>query len=367
MMKCKCPLCRTTIEAEESLTGKQATCAACGEMILVPLSKREIAERDRVPREQGIALAKHQFNTATKKTIAVFYGMIYVAIAVGVLIFWWMGLAKRIPLSWVVLVLVSIVVIPTVITFLARVPWYVVSKRATIRAAEKWNREKEETDRKNCEADRKNREAEELERKLEEDRRKRQEQEEQARHKAEEDRELRRADGGSEECWRHLGWWDFEIAVLLMFEHIGLQAKATAPSADAGLDGILSCDGEEAAGVQCKHFVADQYVGVGEIRDFIGALVTSRLKKGYFVTTGKYSDHAMNLVANPADGPTVELLDLKDLRKLGEGLKLTSEVISAAKDKWNVPQDPPPEMPQGPRQRRRYNTFRGRKWFRRRW
>ena len=97
---------------------------------------------------------------------------------------------------------------------------------------------------------------------------------------------------------------------------------------------------------------------IHEIRDFIGALHMGNLTSGYFVTTGKYSDDALKLVGDSRQTTVhVTVLGADELVKMGPGLVLSKEVIAEAKRRWNVPEDPPDDMPQGPRwrpHRRRY-------------
>jgi hypothetical protein len=168
-------------------------------------------------------------------------------------------------------------------------------------------------------------------------------------------------DAGRPECWRRLGWWDFEIAVLLAFECRGYEAQATEPSKDGGLDGIVTFEGKT-YGLQCKHFGANDFVSVAEIRDFIGALYMKGLEQGNFVTTGQYSSAAKQL-ARDSLGTTVKvtLLSSTDLMTMGTGLRITKEVLTQAKERWHVPQEPPPDMPQGPQRKRHYRRFQ-RRW-----
>jgi hypothetical protein len=165
------------------------------------------------------------------------------------------------------------------------------------------------------------------------------------------------SDAGQPGFWRNLGWWDFEIAVLLAFERVGYAGQATAPSKDAGLDGIIEHkdNKDDKRGIQCKHFGPNDSVGVADIRDLIGALHMGGLKKGYFVTTGRYSDDAQALAKqSQMTTVTIELLNVNKLVEMGANLQLTPEAIADAKRRWNVPQEPPPDMPQGPQRRRIY-------------
>lgn len=166
------------------------------------------------------------------------------------------------------------------------------------------------------------------------------------------------SDAGCENFWRSIGWWDFEIAVLLAFEKLGYQATATPPCVDGGLDGIIeNADGR--AGVQSKHYGRREFVGVETVRAFCGALMSAGLRRGFFVTTGYYTRSAESFIAMLPD-IKIELLTIKDLTKMGIGYELTAEVISNAKERWAVPQEPPPHIPQGPRAYRNYYASRRR-------
>jgi len=148
-------------------------------------------------------------------------------------------------------------------------------------------------------------------------------------------------DGGMPATWLLMGWWDFEIAVLLAFENQGYEAEATLPAADGGLDGLIA-KGEDRHGLQCKHYEHDELVRVHEVREFVGALVLSGLGHGYFVTTGRYTDAAVKA----ANGTIVkvDLLGIDELARMGQGLTLTPQIISAAKERWGVPEEPPEGM-----------------------
>jgi hypothetical protein len=185
-----------------------------------------------------------------------------------------------------------------------------------------------------------------------------------ASRKAKEEWAALAADGGNPACWTNKGWWDFEIAVLLAFEHHGYTAAATPPSKDGGLDGNLG-NHEGDHGVQCKHLRQKDFVKVAEIRDFIGALTAKGLTSGFFVTTGQYSEACIQTKDEVAQrGITLRLVTTKDLARMGTGLTLTLDTIAKAKERWGVPQEPPADMPQGPRQRRNYGR---RNRWRRRW
>ena len=240
------------------------------------------------------------------------------------------------------------------IVYARKYPWYAYSVKGLLNAVAARQEKTKEEERVRLEAERSKQKAAEENEQLRRE-------EDELRRKENEEKQRILADAGQSECWRSLGWWDFEISVLLAFESHGYEAHATAPSGDAGLDGVVALEGET-YGIQCKHFGANEYISVGEIRDFIGALHMQGLGKGQFVTTGQYSDPARKLARDSLETTVkVSLLSIGDLIEMGAGLRLTKELIAEAKERWHVPQEPPPDMPQGPRRKRRYRRFR-RRW-----
>jgi restriction system protein len=79
---------------------------------------------------------------------------------------------------------------------------------------------------------------------------------------------------------------EFEHVTAEIFRQLGFDAKVTPPSADEGLDVILSKDGTK-IGVQCKQYKND--IGPGPIREFAGSLEGAGLDEGYFVTTSDFT------------------------------------------------------------------------------
>jgi len=58
MIRYKCPHCRTAIETEESLSGKQDTCPECGKVHTVPLSKEDLAKQKAAEKERRRAASQ---------------------------------------------------------------------------------------------------------------------------------------------------------------------------------------------------------------------------------------------------------------------------------------------------------------------
>lgn len=356
----ECPNCRATFPFQPELAGKRFSCPYCKTVIRIPKSespehRREVAEEVTQPEiklaatdglcEEGCRLAKEQAKQALKHSLGTFFSMVIYPWPLWLIL--WLVFKDYHLSGWLVVpIACAFGFCSGVFVYARKYPWYKWSEDGLLKAAAAHREEAKEKERVRLEADgRKLEAAEESER---------------LRREENEERQRTHTDAGRSECWRSLGWWDFEIAVLLVFESLGGEARATEPSRDAGLDGIVDFEGET-YGIQCKHFGAKEYVGVGEIRDFIGALHMKGLEKGQFVTTGQYSASAVQLARDSLETSVkVRLLSINDLVEMGTGLRLTKELLAEAKERWHVPQEPPPDMPQGPRRKRRYRRFRHR-------
>jgi len=154
----------------------------------------------------------------------------------------------------------------------------------------------------------------------------------------------RSTDAGCDACWRRMRWWDFEIAVCLLFERNGYSIRKEDWGPDGGLDGEITNHAGGAA-IQCKRWGSKEYVELREVRDFVGALFGRGLKRGFFVTTGAYSRPAKDYAASLKDFE-LNLLTIHDLKRMGAGLLLTDGLISEAKQRWGVSERPPTEMVQ---------------------
>jgi len=357
-----CPNCARTIEYSRGDAGRIVECPYCHLPLKISrhaFAKRRLSGHDapEVPQEdikirmllrkEGVALARVQVRQTAGQAYqaagCVLFGLMACVAAIaffrGLSGHWFWLLAGA---AFVGAAAVGCVVM------IRGLPWYIMSLESTRRIVAKHRKRLEEGKRA---------EEEECRRRLEEEESLRKAQEEHER--AQRERELRLTDGSCAECWRGLGWWDFEIAVLMAFEHFrGCHAHATAPTRDAGLDGILDIDGDP-VGVQCKHLGPEDFVQSGEIRDFIGALHMHGMKRGYFVTTGLYGSAAKDLAkVSRVTAIAITLLDTSKLMEMGTGLLLTSQTIADSKRRWDVPMDPPPDMPQGPQRRRTYRRRR---------
>jgi restriction system protein len=116
----------------------------------------------------------------------------------------------------------------------------------------------------------------------------------------------------------------FERLVLILVQKMGyggwsLDAiQHTGRTGDGGIDGIIH---EDALGLDQIYLQAKRYKGsvqVNEVRDFIGALATHGVRKGVFITTGRFADNAKTLVKTSQqqrialiDGPYLAALMIK--------------------------------------------------------
>ncbi len=90
--------------------------------------------------------------------------------------------------------------------------------------------------------------------------------------------------------------------------------RAIGQSGDEGIDGIIK---EDRLGLDIIYLQAKRWegaVGRPEIQKFVGALHGRRAKKGVFITTGRFSQDAIEYVATI--DPKVVLIDGKDLANL---------------------------------------------------
>lgn len=93
-------------------------------------------------------------------------------------------------------------------------------------------------------------------------------------------------------------------------------AQAIGRSGDGGIDGLIKEDilGLDMIYVQAKRYTTNN-VPAGDIRDFVGALVGKKARKGVFFTTSGFSSEATRY-AEAVEGRTVILVDGRQLVSL---------------------------------------------------
>jgi len=87
--------------------------------------------------------------------------------------------------------------------------------------------------------------------------------------------------------------YEFEKLIADIFSSRGMAAHAVGGTADDGIDvKIWDRNGNFWAIAQCKRYAADNKIGASQIRDFAGAYMLSKAKKGFFFCTSSYTRHA---------------------------------------------------------------------------
>jgi restriction endonuclease Mrr len=104
---------------------------------------------------------------------------------------------------------------------------------------------------------------------------------------------------------------EFEEYVAELFSKMGFQTKAVGGSYDHGVDVVAEKNGIKHY-IQCKKYFGRREVGVGEVRDFYGAVADHLAQgKGYFITTNKFTLEAERF----AEDKPIELVDSFNLIK----------------------------------------------------
>jgi len=92
--------------------------------------------------------------------------------------------------------------------------------------------------------------------------------------------------------------------------------SAVGRSGDDGIDGVIK---EDELGLDMIYLQAKRYttanVPIGDVRDFVGALVGKRARKGVFITTSGFHDDARRY-AQTVEGKTLVLIDGRTLAHL---------------------------------------------------
>ena len=113
------------------------------------------------------------------------------------------------------------------------------------------------------------------------------------------------------EYWESLDGITFERKMAILFKNMGYQNIRLTPSRnDHGIDILFEDNSSVKVGVQCKRY--SHPVGVGETRDFYGALVQAKITKGIFVCTGGYTSGARAFCNDVG----IQMLNLEDIIKM---------------------------------------------------
>jgi restriction endonuclease Mrr len=93
---------------------------------------------------------------------------------------------------------------------------------------------------------------------------------------------------------RSIDWFQFERLVALVYRKQGYAvSRRGGANPDGGIDLVIEKDGTRTA-VQCKHWKTWN-VGVKAVREFLGALTDSGIRRGLFVTLGGCTSEAKQL------------------------------------------------------------------------
>jgi len=128
---------------------------------------------------------------------------------------------------------------------------------------------------------------------------------------------------------RAIDWYQFEQVVGVVYRKLGYSVtRKGGANPDGGIDLIIEKN-EEKIAVQCKQWKTWN-VGVKAVREFLGALSDSGLKKGVFVTLCGYSGDAKRL----AEKHGIQLLNETDLAQMLEKVdaRYDPEIIAALND-----------------------------------
>lgn len=95
------------------------------------------------------------------------------------------------------------------------------------------------------------------------------------------------------ELIRAVEWKRFEDLCQQFYEAKGIRSETTPLGPDGGIDIRLYQDGTGKATsvVQCKAWGA-RFVGVQPVRELLGVMTHERIAKGFFMTSGRFSDEA---------------------------------------------------------------------------
>ena len=104
---------------------------------------------------------------------------------------------------------------------------------------------------------------------------------------------LQRPTSWSLKVIQDIEWKRFEDLSMGYYLEKGILAKATSLGVDGGIDIKLYQDdtGEATSLVQCKAW-NNKPVGVKAIREFLGVLAHEKVPKGFFMTSGEFTDEA---------------------------------------------------------------------------
>lgn len=104
---------------------------------------------------------------------------------------------------------------------------------------------------------------------------------------------------------------EFERDIARMFTRLEYKAEHVGHTHDGGIDIEAEKNGEKYL-IQCKHYTANENVGVEAVRAFSGVVSNHLAKKGFFITTSKFTPEA---IEEFRDNPRIELINGSELVK----------------------------------------------------
>lgn len=118
----------------------------------------------------------------------------------------------------------------------------------------------------------------------------------------------------------------FEHFAANYFKEKGFQTELTSYINDGGVDIILHDENGETIYVQCKRFKSS--VSSPDMRNFLGTMVHNGINSGYFVTTGSYTQQAIEI----ASQNNIKLIDGDDLAQIISSEKYQKNKKAIEKD-----------------------------------
>lgn len=108
-----------------------------------------------------------------------------------------------------------------------------------------------------------------------------------------------------------MGWLEFQHFTAHLFQKLGFgEPEDIKKGSDCGRDVILHTPSGELIIIECKHHPRSS-IGRPTVQKLHSAILTAKSKKGYLVTTGKFSPAAVEY--SRSLGSTIELVDLRVL------------------------------------------------------
>lgn len=111
--------------------------------------------------------------------------------------------------------------------------------------------------------------------------------------------------------------FQFEDFMAYIFEKKGYSVQKTSRTNDGGRDAIMKLNGKKYL-LECKRYAAENSSGRPDIQKFHSAIISDKAEGGFFVTTGKFTDNAVNY----ASDKNLTLIDRSELKEfIGSAFK----------------------------------------------